>query len=93
MAAAPDLARRGKERLGGISKMGDRYIHQLLILGATSTRRYGCGNRTELGTWVVRLADRKPTRLVTVALTNKVARIAWAVMARGESCRTNTTTP
>jgi transposase len=64
----------GKERLGAISKMGDRYLRHLLVVGATAVLRY---------------TKRKATRvsLVTVALANKMARIAWAVMARGETYR------
>ncbi|MGH6891369.1 MAG: IS110 family transposase [Dongiaceae bacterium] len=77
----------GKDRLGGISKMGDRYLRHLLVLGATAVVRYTKRKATPLGIWANRLLERKPARLVTVALANKMARIAWAVMAREENYR------
>lgn len=77
----------GKDRLGGISKMGDRYLRHLLVLGATAVVRYTKRKATTLGIWANRLLERKPARLVTVALANKMARIAWAVMAREENYR------
>jgi transposase len=73
----------GKERNGRITKAGDRHIRVLLVLGATSVlRRVRSGQPTPLYDWVKKLLDRKPPRLATVALANKMARIAWAVMAR-----------
>ena len=73
----------GKERNGRITKAGDRHIRVLLVLGATSVlRRVRSGQPTPLYGWVKKLLDRKPPRLATVALANKMARIAWAVMAR-----------
>lgn len=73
----------GKERNGRITKAGDRHIRVLLVLGATSVlRRVRSGQPTPLYGWVKKLLDRKPARLATVALANKMARIAWAVMAR-----------
>ena len=77
----------GKERLGRISKMGDRYIRRLLVIGATTRLRYARGRPTPDAEWINRLLTRRPARLVTVALANKMARIAWAVMARGEIYR------
>lgn len=77
----------GKERLGAISKMGDRYLRQLLVVGATAVLRYTKRKATSINLWANRLRERKPARLVTVALANKIARIAWAVMARGEIYR------
>lgn len=75
----------GKDRLGRISKMGDRYLRKLLVVGATSVvRRARTANAAP---WVSRLLERKPTRLVTVAMANKTARIVWAVLARGEAYR------
>lgn len=75
----------GKDRLGRISKMGDRYLRKLLVVGATSVvRRARTANSAP---WVSRLLERKPTRLVTVAMANKTARIVWAVLARGEAYR------
>jgi transposase len=73
----------GKERNGRITKAGDRHLRVLLVLGATSVlRRVRSGQPTPLYAWVKKLLDRKPPRLVTIALANKLARIAWAVMAR-----------
>ena len=75
----------GKERLGRISKQGDRYLRQLLVIGATSMLGVAGKNRTANDAWVIALLDKKPPRLVTVALANKMARIAWAIMARQEA--------
>ena len=77
----------GKERLGGISKMGDRYLRYLLVVGATAVVRYTRRKATAISIWANRLLERKAARLVTVAVANKMARIAWAVMARDESYR------
>lgn len=77
----------GRMRLGRISKMGDRYLRKLLVLGATSSLRQAKYGRTPLAAWTGRLLKHKPARLVTVALANKTARIIWAVMAHGESYR------
>jgi transposase len=77
----------GKERMGGISKMGDRYLRHLLVVGATAVIRYTRRKQTSVGIWADQLLNRKPARLVTVALANKMARIAWAVMTRNENYR------
>jgi transposase len=77
----------GKERLGGISKMGDRYLRHLLVVGATAVVRYTRRKATTISIWANQLLERKPARLVTVAVANKMARIAWAVMARQENYR------
>jgi transposase len=77
----------GKDRLGRISKMGDGYLRRLLVVGATSVVRRAGSNTTIVGNWVRGLLERKPTRLVTVAVANKTARIAWAILARGETYR------
>ncbi len=73
----------GKERLSGISKQGDGYIRRLLVIGATSGLRQARQKGTDKG-WVVQLLERKPARVVSVALANKTARIAWAVLARSQ---------
>ena len=77
----------GKDRLGRISKMGDRYLRKLLVIGATSVIRRAGSNPTKTGAWVRSLMERKPARVVTVAMANKTARIAWAVMTREETYR------
>jgi transposase len=77
----------GKHRLGGISKMADRYLRHLLVIGATAVLRYTRRKTTAISLWANRLLERKPARLVTVAVANKMARIAWAVMARQQDYR------
>ncbi|MGJ0620512.1 MAG: IS110 family transposase [Methylocystis sp.] len=73
----------GKDRLGKTSKMGQRDLRRLLVLGATAVvrwaRRYGASG----GSWLARMLARKPPKLVAIALANKLARIAWALMAHG----------
>lgn len=73
----------GKDRLGGITKAGDRYLRRLLVIGATGLIRYKRKNIPGGVQWVNALLARKPVRLVTVALANKMARIIWAISARG----------
>ena len=75
----------GKDRLGHISKMGDRYLRKLLVVGATSVIRRAETNTTKTGAWVRSLMERKPARVATVAMANKTARIAWAILSRGET--------
>ncbi len=75
----------GKERLGRISKQGNRYIRRLLVLGATSVLRSARANSAPGADWVNALLERRPPRLVTVAMANKTARIAWALLAKGET--------
>lgn len=76
----------GKERLGGISKQGNAYIRRLLFIGAVGVVRYA-RRRSPLEEWIRRLLERRPTRLVTIALANKLARIAWAVLAHEQNYR------
>ena len=77
----------GRTRLGRITKAGNREIRTLLVLGATSmVYRAGQWN-SAAGAWVRGLLERRPVRHVTVALANKMARIAWAVMTRNEVYR------
>jgi len=77
----------GKEKLGSITKRGNRYLRRLLVLGATSLLRVVGRRKGALRDWLVALLARKPARLVTVALANKLARIIWAVMTTGETFR------
>ena len=74
----------GKQRLGGISKQGDGYIRRLLVIGATAVIRFARQDNASK-TWAARLLERKSARLVSVALANKTARIAWAVLTRNQS--------
>jgi transposase len=73
----------GKERLGRISKMGDKYLRRLLVVGMTSLIRRAKYKPEAVDPWLADLLARKPARLVTVALANKAARIVWAIMVRG----------
>jgi transposase len=77
----------GKARLGRISKMGDRYLRTLLVVGATAVLRHATAKGSPSRLWAKDLLTRKPFKLVAVALANKTARIAWAIMARGEAYR------
>jgi len=74
----------GKTRLGRITTAGNREIRRLLVLGATSMVRRAPAWNSAAGAWVRVILERRPTRLVTVALANKMARIAWALMTRKE---------
>lgn len=77
----------GKERLGSISKQGNQDLRRLLTMGATSALRHAAKQDTGLGRWLRALLLRKPVRVVITAFANKLARIAWVVMARGEVYR------
>jgi len=74
----------GKTRLGRITKAGNREIRRLLVLGATSMVYRASAWNSAAGAWTRGVLERRPVRLVTVALANKMARIAWAVMTRKE---------
>jgi len=74
----------GKERLGRISRQGNAYIRRLLVTGMTAVLRHTRAD-SRRNPWVAKLLERKPARLVTVALANKTARVAWAMLMRGES--------
>jgi transposase len=77
----------GKDRLGRITKMGDRTIRRLLVTGALAVIRWARAKEGFAETWLGRLAGRKPLKLAAVALANKTARIVWAMLARGEAYR------
>jgi transposase len=74
----------GKARLGSISKQGDRYLRGLFVAGALAVIRYAKIHGTKHRPWLTALLARKPTKVAAIALANKLARIAWAMMARGE---------
>jgi transposase len=73
----------GKDRLGRVSKMGNSYLRRLLVVGATALIRFARNRATPLSAWADKLLTTRPARLVSVALANKIARVAWAVLARG----------
>ena len=70
--------------MGRISKKGDGYLRKLLVVGATSVIRRARTGVMAAGPWIRSLLERRPARVVTVAMANKTARIAWAVLTRGE---------
>ena len=77
----------GKQRLGSISKMGERTIRRLLIIGGSSMVRQACRHGAPAGSWLERMLARKPRMLVSVALANKMARMAWALLTKNEDYR------
>ena len=74
----------GKDKLGGISKQGDRYLRSLFTAGALAVIRYAKIHGTRHRPWLTALLARRPTKVVAIALANKIARMAWAMMAKGE---------
>jgi transposase len=76
----------GKERHGSITKRGNRYLRWLLVAGAMAVIRYARQRGTKRP-WLTRIMDRRPAKVAAVALANKIARMAWAIMVRGERYR------
>ena len=74
----------GKERLGSITKRGDRYLRSLFTAGALAVIRYAKIHGTKHRPWLTALLARRPTKVAAIALANKMARMAWAMMAKGE---------
>ena len=74
----------GKDRLGSISKQGDRYLRSLFVVGALAVIRYAKIHGTRHRPWLTALLARRPTKIAAIALANKIARMVWAMMARGE---------
>jgi len=74
----------GKDRFGGISKRGDRYLRSLFTTGALAVIRYAKIHGTQHRPWLTALLTRRPTKVAAIALANKIARMAWAIMAKGE---------
>ena len=77
----------GKEKLGASEKAGNRYLRQLLVVGALAVIRRAKQLGYTRHPWLVRLMERRSVKVAAVALANKMARIAWAMMARGEPYR------
>jgi len=76
----------GKQKLGPISKQGDRYLRRILVVGACAVLRYA-RQKPEKYPWLIQLLARKPFKVVAVALANKMARVAWALLANGGTYR------
>jgi transposase len=74
----------GKEKLGGISKQGDRYLRSLFVAGALAVIRYAKIYGTKHRPWLTALLARRPTKVAAIALANKLARMVWAMMTKGE---------
>ncbi len=73
----------GKQRLGSITKAGERTLRRLLIIGASAVVRQASRRGAPEGSWLAKMLARKPRMLVIVALANKTARIIWALLAKG----------
>ena len=76
----------GKERLGGISKQGDRYLRRLLVAGATAVVQHA-RRHPNRQPWITKLLAKKPAKVVAIAVANKMARVAWAIMSKGGTYR------
>ncbi len=77
----------GKHRLGKISRESNERLRQLLVLGATAVVRQVKPEHSKGSAWLQALVQRRPRKLVAVALANKMARVVWAMMTRGEAYR------
>jgi transposase len=77
----------GRDKLGSISKQGDRYLRSLFTTGALAVIRYAKIHGTKHRPWLKALLARRPTKVAAIALANKIARMAWAMMTRGERYR------
>jgi transposase len=73
----------GKERLGKISRMGDRYLRRLFVVGMTSLVRRARSKPDSVDPRIVAMLERRPARVVTVAAANRTARVVWAIMTKG----------
>jgi transposase len=82
----------GKQKLGPISKQGDRYLRRILVVGAHSVLRRAKQN-PEKYPWLTQLLARRPFKVVAIALANKLARIAWALLASGDRYRPRLAAP
>jgi len=77
----------GKQRLGRVSKMGQRDIRRLLVVGAMSRIRWAARSGRNCDPWLRQMLARKPRMLVAIALANKMARVVWAMLTKGEDYR------
>jgi transposase len=77
----------GKQKLGATSKMGERTLRRLLIIGSSAVVQQASKRGAPKGSWLEQMLARKPRMLVTVALANKMARIVWALLLKQENYR------
>ena len=77
----------GKTKLGNITKQGDRYLRSLFAIGALSVIKYAKKHGTTHRPWLAKLLERRPVKVAAIALANKLARMAWAMMSSGERYR------
>jgi transposase len=77
----------GKEKLGQITKMGERTLRRLLIIGASAVVQHASRRGAPDGSWLAGMLARKPRMLISVAQANKTARIVWAVMTTKQDYR------
>jgi transposase len=75
----------GKDRLGSITKQGDRYLRGLFVAGALAVIRYAKIHGTKHRPWLTALLARRPTKVAAIALANKIARMVWAMMVISRS--------
>ena len=77
----------GRDKLGSISKQGDRYLRSLFTTGALAVIRYAKIDGTKHRPWLTALLARRPTKVAAIALANKIARMAWAMMSKAKATR------
>jgi transposase len=77
----------GRERLGNITKAGDRLLRSLFCTGALAVIRFVRIHGAKHRPWLTSLMDRRPIRVARIALANKLGRMAWAMMAKGDAYR------
>jgi transposase len=77
----------GKEKLGSITKRGDGYLRSLFTAGPLAVIRYAKIHGTKHRPWLTALFARRPTKVAAIALADKIARMVWAMMSKGERYR------